>query len=227
MTAPVLELAGVTKAYGALRPLRIEELVLVPGDEVSLLGLDQPAGETLVNLVTGATLPDTGHVRIFGTVTSSITDSAEWLPFLDRFGIVSDRSALLESMSVLQNLSVPFSLDVEPPSPEVAAQASALAAEAGVPSSLLHRRIGELDPLPLMRVRLARALAFSPQLLLLEHPTATLGRADIVPFAMSVRSLVAARGLATLTITANGEFAGAVSQRALMLQPATGRLTRL
>lgn len=227
MTAPVLELTGVTKAYGALRPLRIEHLALAPGDEVALLGLDQPAAEMLVNLVTGASLPDAGQVRIFGTLTSEITDSNDWLPFLDRFGIVSDRSALLESMTVLQNLSVPFSLDIEPPSSDVAARAAAIAADAGVAPVLLDRRVGDLDPLSLLRVRLARALALEPRVLLLEHPSATLPRADVVPFAVSVRTLTERRGLATLAITADGECAGAISSAALMLEPATGRLRRI
>ncbi|MFN7915946.1 MAG: hypothetical protein U0Q55_11470 [Vicinamibacterales bacterium] len=227
MTAPVLELIGVSKAYGALRPLRIERLVLQPGDEVALMGLDQPAAEMLVNLVTGASLPDSGQVRIFGTTTSDITDSAEWLPFLDRFGIVSDRSALLESMTLLQNLAVPFSLDIEPPSPEVAARAAALAAEAGLSPALLSRRVADLDAPSLLRARLARALALDPRVLLLEHPSATLPRPAVVPFAVTVRTLTEQRGLATLAVTADGEFAGAASTCALMLEPATGRLKQL
>ena len=133
MTAPVLELTGVTKAYGALRPLRIERLVLAPGDQLALLGLDQPAAEVLINLVTGASLPDTGEVRVFGRRTADITETDDWLTFLDRFGIVSDRAALLEPMTVLQNMAVPFSLQIEPPSPEVAEQPASDATPLAVP----------------------------------------------------------------------------------------------
>ena len=84
MTAPVLELTGVTKNYGALRPLRLRQLIVGPGEQVALLGLDQPAAEVLINLVTGATLPDTGEVKVFGRSTADITESAEWLTLLDR-----------------------------------------------------------------------------------------------------------------------------------------------
>ncbi len=227
MTAPVLELSGVSKAYGALRPLRIEHLVLAPGDQVALLGLDQTAAEVLVSLVTGATLPETGHVRIFGRATSDITESSDWLTVLDRFGIVTERAALLESMTVLQNMAIPFSLDIEPPPPDVARLASALAAEAGLAAALLEQRLGTLDAASRMRVRLGRALAFDPGLLLLEHPSAALARADVVPLACDVRAVAERRTLATLTITADGEFAGAVSERAYILEPATGRLKPL
>lgn len=227
MTAPVLELSGVSKAYGALRPLRIEHLVLAPGDQVALLGLDQTAAEVLVSLVNGATLPETGHVRIFGRATSDITESSDWLTVLDRFGIVTERAALLESMTVLQNMAIPFSLDIEPPPPDVARLASALAAEAGLAAALLEQRLGTLDAASRMRVRLGRALAFDPGLLLLEHPSAALARADVVPLACDVRAVAERRTLATLTITADGEFAGAVSERAYILEPATGRLKPL
>lgn len=227
MTAPVLELSGVSKAYGALRPLRIEHLVLAPGDQVALLGLDQTAAEVLVSLVTGATLPETGQVRIFGRATSDITESSDWLTVLDRFGIVTERAALLESMTVLQNMAIPFSLDIEPPPPDVARLASALAAESGLADALLEQRLGTLDAASRMRVRLGRALAFDPGLLLLEHPSAALARADVVPLACDVRAVAERRTLATLTITADGEFAGAVSERAYILEPATGRLKPL
>ena len=133
MTAPsLIEVSGVTKAYGALRPLRLEQLTLAPGDEVAIIGLDQPAAEVLINLLTGAGLPDTGTVTMFGAASASITDSTAWLTLLDRIGIVSDRAALLDSMTALQNLALPFSLDIEPPPPDVVAQASAIAREAGV-----------------------------------------------------------------------------------------------
>jgi ABC-type transporter Mla maintaining outer membrane lipid asymmetry ATPase subunit MlaF len=227
MTAPVLEITRISKNYGALRPLRIEQLVMTAGDQVALLGLDQPAAEVLINLLTGASLPDAGLVRIFGRPTAEITDSADWLTTLDRFGIVSERAALLEPLTVIQNMAMPFSLDIEPPPPDVARQASDLAAEVGLHQSSWEQRVGDLDPASRMRLRLGRALAFNPGVLLLEHPSAPLRREETVPFAVDVRRVAERRSIALLTITADPEFAGAISARALALEPATGRLRRL
>ena len=112
MIPPVVELSGVSKDYHGLRPLRIETLALAPGEPAALLGLDEPMAETFVNLVTGATLPDRGEVNVFGRPTSSIDDSADWLGVVDRFGIVSARAVLLDALSVIQNLSVPFTLEL-------------------------------------------------------------------------------------------------------------------
>ena len=227
MSAPVLELTGVTKNYGALRPLRLEHLVMSAGDQVALMGLDQPATEVLINLLTGASLPDTGEVRIFGRSTSEITDSTDWLSTLDRFGIVSERAALLEPMTVIQNMAVPFSLEIEPPSPEVVRQATALAAAAGLHESVWEQRVGDLDAASRMRLRLGRALAFEPGVLLLEHASASLARDQVVSFGVDVRMLAERRAIATLAVTADAEFAGAVSAVAFAVEAATGRLRRL
>src|SRR5512139_3851110 len=94
MNVPLLEIISISMQYGALRPLRMEQLSLSSGEHVAIMGLDQPAAEVLINLVTGAALPDAGHVRVFGRSTADITDSTDWLATLDRFGIVSERAAL-------------------------------------------------------------------------------------------------------------------------------------
>ena len=69
MNAPVLELVDISKDYRALRPLRIQQLLVGPGEAVALLGLDLAAAEVFVNLATGAMLPDRGHVKLFGRAT--------------------------------------------------------------------------------------------------------------------------------------------------------------
>ena len=58
MAEPLLDVRGVSKHYGGLRPLRLAALAVGPGDRVAITGLDAPAAEILVNLLTGATLPD-------------------------------------------------------------------------------------------------------------------------------------------------------------------------
>jgi ABC-type transporter Mla maintaining outer membrane lipid asymmetry ATPase subunit MlaF len=222
-TPPLLELTGVTKQYGALRPLRIERLTVARGAQVALVGLDRPAAEVFINLVTGATLPDGGQVRVFGRSTSDITDSSDWLTTLDRFGIVSDRAALLDAMTVVQNLALPFSLEIEPPSPGVREQAMALARAVGLHEEVHDVRAGDLDAPGRIRVRLARALALNPSALLLDHPTATLQQNAGPAFARDVRLVAERRGLAAISLTMDKTFAAAAG-RVLTLDPASGGL---
>lgn len=224
MIPSVLELSAVTKDYRGLRPLRIDQLAVAPGDQLAIVGLDRPAAEVFINLMTGATLPDRGDVYVLGRSTSAIKDSTEWLATVDRFGIVSDRAVLLEALSVVQNLAVPFSLDIEPPPEDVRARAVRLAREAGLDDGLWDRRVGDLDALARLRIRVARALALDPALLVLEHPTSGVGRSDVVPLGRHIRAIGEGRGLAVVTLTADQDFAELVATRVLILDPATGRL---
>lgn len=223
-SAPVLSMSSVTKNYGALRPLRLERLELPRGHHVALVGLDQPAAEVFINLVTGAGLPDTGTVAVNGETTAAIVSSDDWLGTLDRFGIVSDRAPLLESLSVVQNLSLSFTLDIEPPPDDVRAKAEQLARLVGLPVEVDDQRAQQLSAADQLRLRLARALALDPMLVILEHPSASLPREAVAPLARHVRALLEQRGVTAVTLTMDKELADAIAPRTLTLDPVTGKL---
>jgi ABC-type transporter Mla maintaining outer membrane lipid asymmetry ATPase subunit MlaF len=222
----VLEFAGISKDYHGLRPLRIERLAVAAGEQIAMLGFDQVSAEVFVNLATGASLPDAGEVMVFGRSTAAIADSADWLATVDRFGIVSERAVLLDQLTPIQNLAMPFTLAVEPPADEVRVRAEALAAEVGLPADSWSRPVADLESGGQMRVRLGRALALDPAILLLEHASAALNRSEAAGFAADIRAIAARRNLAVVVVTADETFASAAAGKVLTLEPATGRLRR-
>jgi ABC-type transporter Mla maintaining outer membrane lipid asymmetry ATPase subunit MlaF len=218
----VLEIHGVVKDYRGLRPLRIQQFELRQGESVALLGFDRITAEVFVNLVTGASTPDAGDVRVFGQSTAEITDGDAWLASLDRFGILSERAVLLDQLTVEQNLAVPFSLELDPIPDSVRRDVVRLAAEVGLETRHLVTPVAAVTAASRLRVRLARAIALNPRVLVAEHPNATL-TADAVPgFAADYARVIAARRLAGVTLTADRTFAAAIAERVLTLQPATG-----
>jgi ABC-type transporter Mla maintaining outer membrane lipid asymmetry ATPase subunit MlaF len=221
---PVLELSAVIKDYRGLRPLRIDHLAVEPGEQLAVLGIDRPSAEVLINLITGATLPDRGDIRVFGRSTAAIQDSAEWMAFVDRFGLVTERAVLLDVLSVVQNLAVPFSLDIEPPGDDVRARAVALALEVGLDETVWDRRVADLDAISRAKIRLGRALALDPAVVLFEHPSAGVPRAEIGALGRGMRAVVERRGVAAVTLTADRDFAAAVAKRVLALDASTGHL---
>ena len=221
----VLELSHLVKDYRGLGPLRIDGFALSGLDQAAILGLDRPAAETLINLITGAALPDSGEVRVFGRRTADITDSSDWLAVVDRFGILTERAVLLDGLTAIQNLALPFSLDIEPVSADLRSTAIALARQVGLEEADWDRTAGALDGLGRARLRLGRALALGPSVLILEHATAGLERASVGALARDIRGAAARRHIATLSLGADAEFAAAVAERVLTLDPATGRLT--
>jgi ABC-type transporter Mla maintaining outer membrane lipid asymmetry ATPase subunit MlaF len=221
---PVLEINGVSKNFGGLRPLRMQQLVVAPAEQIAIVGFDQPSAEVFVNLVTGASVPDAGSVSLFGRPTTAISDSADWLAVVDRFGIVSARAVLLDQLTVVQNLAMPFTLEIEPTADDVRERAERLAAEVGLPEAASVRPVGDLDAADRARIRLARALALDPAVLLLEHASAGLEREAAHAFGASVRAIAERRGAATVVVTADEAFAAAAASRVLVWEPATGRL---
>ena len=224
MTAPVLEIHDVSKAFGGLRPLRIECLAVSANERVAIHGLDQPMAEVFINLVTGATLPDRGEVRVFGQCTTRVADSAEWLALVDRFGIVSDRAVLLEACTPLQNLALPFTLDIEPVSDAARPRAQSLAHEAGLDPAEWDRPVSALDTAARARVRFGRALALDPAVLLLEHPSSAVPREQVTLLGEHMRNVARSRAAAIVALTMDSVFANAVADRLFTLDAATGRL---
>jgi predicted ABC-type transport system involved in lysophospholipase L1 biosynthesis ATPase subunit len=225
VTPAILEISGVSKDFHGLRPLRVHRLTVASSDHVAIVGFDQPSAEIFVNLVTGATLPDAGTVHLFGRSTAAIADSAEWLTLVDRVGIVSPRAVLLDRLTVIQNLAMPFTLEIEPPADDIRDRARRLAEEVGMAEDTWTQSAGALDAASRARIRLGRALALDPGVLLLEHASAGLAREATTPFAAAVRGIAARRGIALVVVTADETFASAAAPRVLTWEPATGRLT--
>lgn len=224
---PVLEIRNVRKRYQALRPLRIRDLRIEEAERVGISGLDAGAAELLVNLVTGASLPDEGDISVFGRSTAAITNGDEWLASLDRFGIVSDRAVLLEGSTLEQNLAVPFTLEIDPIPAAIAGKIGALAQECGIPADALQHATGELAAPIRIRAHLARAIALEPLLLLLEHPTARIAGGDRRPLAADLVRISVARRLAVLILTNDEAFAREAAPRHLRLNQATGELAQV
>ena len=219
----LVRLRGVSKDYRSLRPLRIAELDVAAGRSLALLGFDQMMAEVFLDLITGAILPDSGEVIAFGKPTSSIGDSETWLTTLDQFGLFTDRAVLVEQFTVEQNLALPFSVAVEQMTPDVRARAADVAAEVGLASDL-KRQAGVLAPGGRARIRLGRAIALAPKVLVAEHPNATLSNEDATALAVDISRIVEARGIASIVLTADHAFARAVAKEVLVLEPATGAL---
>jgi ABC-type transporter Mla maintaining outer membrane lipid asymmetry ATPase subunit MlaF len=215
---------SLVKNYQALRPLRIELLTIERAGIVAVMGLDAAAAEMLVALMTGAVLPEQGDIHLFGRSTRDVTDSEAWLEMLDDVGIVTDRAVLIGQFSVEQNLAIPFTLQVDPIAESTRPQVAQLGAEVGLTPQDLALQVAQCPPHTVARVRLGRALALNPIVLLLEHPTATLPRDQVKAYAVDIRRVARARQLSVLAITGDESFAAALGGQVLTHEPATGLL---
>lgn len=220
----LIDVTGVRKHYGGLRPLRLNAWHLAPGERVTLRGLDAQAAEMLSLLLTGAALPDEGTITIAGRATREISTDVDWLASLDVFGLVTTRAVLLETLTIEANLALPFTLSLDPLPEDVRRAVADLADEVGLGRERLAAGVQSLTRAERVRVHLARALAPTPQVLILEHPTATLTPDDALAFGAHLAGIADDRGLAWLAITEDEAFAAGLGSPVLRLDAATGAL---
>jgi ABC-type transporter Mla maintaining outer membrane lipid asymmetry ATPase subunit MlaF len=220
----LVQLRKVTKDYRSLRPLRVDALDVHAGQTLALIGFDQAMAEVLVDLITGAIVPDSGDVVVFGQSTGAIADRNAWLQTLDQFGLLTERAVLVEQFTVEQNLAIPYSLAVDDLAPDIRARVASLAEEIGFAASDLTRQVGVLQAADRLRVRLGRALAMGPKVVLAEHPNAAVTPEEAAAFGADVKRIVRDRGIALLVLTADPAFARTIADDLLTLNPATGTL---
>jgi ABC-type transporter Mla maintaining outer membrane lipid asymmetry ATPase subunit MlaF len=218
----LIELRDITKSFGGLRPFRLKTLSVDAGEIVAVDGLDRPAAAVLTDLITGTVLPDTGSVVIDGRPTAALGSQDEWLAFLDRFGIVNDRVVLLDDLTVGANLAVPLTLELDPMPAEVRRRVHALGSDAGLDAATLDEPLRRTPGLSRMLVRLGRAMALEPAILLVEHPTADMSAGDAVTFARVLHGVATRHGFTVILATADGRLPRETVTRRLEWRAATG-----
>ena len=211
----LLEIEGVSKSFGSVIANENISLTVKEGEILALLGENGAGKSTLVKAVFGLVKPDTGTIKINGTVMESGDTAAA---IASGVGMVHQHFQLVPVMSVTENLI----LGDEPKRFGVVnikqAKKEALA---------LSEKYGlEVDPdaiiedLPVgmaQRVEILKALRRDVKLLILDEPTAVLTPQETDELLEVLRNL-AKRGVGILFITHKLREVMAVADRIAVLR---------
>jgi putative ABC transport system ATP-binding protein len=171
----VLRLRGLSKSYGGVRPrvvLRAVDLDLARGEYIAIMGESGVGKSTLLNLIAGLDLPDTGTIAIGDVEITALNDAARTLLRRSHIGFVFQAFHLLPHLTVAQNVALPLSLNRAPPATAKERVAEMLAAVGLEAAAKVYPR--ELSGGETQRIAIARALAHRPLLLLADEPTGNL-----------------------------------------------------
>jgi NitT/TauT family transport system ATP-binding protein len=162
-TVPEVEFASVRKSYGDRVVLEALDLCIAKGEFVTLIGPSGCGKSTVLKLISGLTAAASGTIRVDGMTPKNARQTISYI-FQD--------ATLLPWRTVRQNVGLGLELEGS-----LAARREEKTAELLDMVGLSH--VAQVFPRELsggmrMRVSIARALATSPQLLLMDEPFAAL-----------------------------------------------------
>jgi zinc transport system ATP-binding protein len=196
--AAVVELRGVSFAYGDAPVLRDIDLAVAPGEFVALVGPNGSGKSTLLRLLVGLLEPAAGTVELLGAPPSELADHA-------RLGYVPQRPALGAEVTASVADVVATGLLARGRWWGRRLRRDAAAVEAALVAvglgELAGRRLRDLSGGQQQRAFIARALAAEPELLVLDEPVAGLDATSQRDFRESLLHLVRDRGGAVLLVS--------------------------
>ncbi|WP_131118547.1 ABC transporter ATP-binding protein [Lichenihabitans psoromatis] len=164
-TTPAIVLDGVGKTYKSSVAVRQISFSVMPGSVTALLGGNGAGKTTTIGMVMGLILPTTGTIRVLGADMTRDRYSV-----LHRMNFESPYVDMPHRLTVRENLNIFARLYSVP---DRKARITELAEDLAL-VEFLDRAAGELSAGQKTRVALAKALINTPDVLLLDEPTASL-----------------------------------------------------
>ena len=206
----VLDVKGLTIAYGGFVALAGVDLQVQAGEVLALLGPSGCGKTSLLRAIAGFVRQRSGQVLIDGRPIDGLP------PERRQVGIVFQNYALFPHMSVAGNIA--FGLEARGARRrEIAERVDGLL-ELVQLGGFADRRPAQLSGGQQQRVALARALAIEPRILLLDEPFAALDRALRLDMQIEIKRLQRRLGLTTILVTHDQDEAMSVADRIAVMR---------
>ncbi len=185
---PRLRMEGVQKRFGATVALAGVDVEVRAGEVHALIGENGAGKSTLMKVLSGALLPEAGHMAL---------DGEPYEPRTPADGRAAGVAMIYQELSLAPHLSVAenIMLGREPVRgllvrrAEMRARAAGAMQRVGRPDIDLDAPVGRLSAAEQQLVEVARAVAIGCRVLVLDEPTSSLTRADIGHLFTLVRRL--------------------------------------
>lgn len=192
----MLELCNVNKAYAEGRKVLTNlTYTLRAGEYVAIMGDSGVGKSTLLNLIAGLDMPDSGEIRINGAAISSLDDDAATQLRREQFGFVFQAFHVLPHLTLSQNIALPLLLNGAPTD-----RVEQMLADVGL-RDRGHHFPRQLSGGELQRVAIARALIHRPKMVLADEPTGNLDPDTAHEILQLMRTEIKANGATGILVT--------------------------
>ncbi len=213
-STPMIELRGVTKAFGSKEILRGVDLVIPKGESMVIIGGSGTGKSVTLKSVLGLITPDAGQILVDGEDVTEVERDA----FLARFGMLFQGAALFDSLPVWQNVA--FRLlrgSLKRPRDEAREIAIEKLRRVGLTPDVADQLPAELSGGMQKRVGLARAIAAEPEIIFFDEPTTGLDPIMSGVINDLIREIVVEMGATAMTITHDMTSVRAIADDVAML----------
>ena len=165
----LVELVGISKSYGEAMALQPTDLSFARGQTTVLIGPSGCGKSTILRLIIGLLEPDSGRIELDGAIVTG----ANITELRRRVGYVIQDGGLFPHLTARANVLL-MARHLGRAETESHARLEELCVLTRFPADALDRYPAELSGGQRQRVSLMRALALSPDLLLLDEPLGAL-----------------------------------------------------
>jgi phospholipid/cholesterol/gamma-HCH transport system ATP-binding protein len=169
----IVVLKDIRKSYGTTEVLKGIDLVAKRGETTVIIGGSGAGKTTLLRLIVALEQPTSGELRIEGENIIGLGERA-LNKVRQKFGMVYQYAALLDSINVLDNVSFPLVEHTKMKATERKERVVKMLKELGLDESACAKFPSELSGGMRKRVGMARALMLDPRILIYDEPTSGL-----------------------------------------------------
>ena len=190
-------------------------LEILQGSFAAIMGPSGSGKSTLLHLIGGLDRPTSGEILVDGRLIGQMADDQVTLFRRRKIGFIFQFFNLLPTLTASENVALPLVLDGQA-KPVADERAALLLAKVG----LAHRKNHlpeELSGGEIQRIAIARALCFSPPLLLADEPTGNLDSKNGAAILDLLRQLNQQDGCTIVMVTHSEEAASAAQRRIYLL----------
>jgi len=212
-TRPFLQVGNLTKKFGTFTALKDISLEVNEGEFVCFLGPSGCGKTTLLRAIAGL------DIQTSGTIVQAGKDISPLPPAERDFGIVFQSYALFPNLTVTRNVA--YGLENAGHSKaQITSRVDELLALVGLPDQGV-KYPSQLSGGQQQRIALARALATSPGLLLLDEPLSALDAKVRTRLRHEIKDLQAKLGITTIMVTHDQEEALTMADRIVVMDHGT------
>ncbi len=186
------------------------------GEVAALIGGSGSGKSVLLKEIVGLQRPSAGRIELFGADVWR-SSPRELNALRRRFGVLFQDGALFSSLTVAENVAVPFRENTDLPMDVISPMVGLKVALVGLPADAGAKLPAQLSGGMRKRAALARALALEPEILFLDEPTSGLDPVGAREFDRLVRVLADGLGLTVFVVTHDVDLLLSIADRAIAL----------